>query len=306
MTVTEISMPPNIALIKYMGKKDEVKNIPGNSSLSYTLDKLKSTVRLTSLKNKHERDEWDDQTQLSETEKTRFINHLNFLRKYFNVKQNFKIYSGNNFPSGCGLASSASSFAALTKCAISAFGVNISISEMAGLSRHGSGSSCRSFFSPWALWKDENVQAINLPDQKNLIHHVIVVSNTKKDISSSEAHRRVQTSDLFSGRDKRAENRLENLIKSFKDKDWAKSYKILWQEFWDMHALFETAEEPFGYLLPDSLFVLNYLKNYWISYQDGPLVTMDAGPNIHVLFREDQFEQAEKIKQFFELKFLVL
>jgi diphosphomevalonate decarboxylase len=176
---------------------------------------------------------------------------------------------------------------------------------MAALSRQGSGSSCRSFFSPWALWKDEVVGAIDLP-YKNLIHHVIVVSNTKKDISSSEAHRRVQTSLLFPGRDKRAESRLEKLLKSFGDKNWAKSYTILWQEFWDMHALFETAEEPFGYMLPDSLEVLNYLRNYWTSYQDGPLVTMDAGPNIHVLFREDQFEQAEKIKQFFESKFLVL
>lgn len=305
MRVTEISMPPNIALIKYMGKKDETKNIPSNASLSYALDKLKSTVRLIDLEIESDCDQWDSSCQLSETEKTRFIHHLNFLRKYFNVKQSFKIYSGNNFPSGCGLASSASSFAALTQCAITAFGVKISISEMAALSRHGSGSSCRSFFSPWALWKNETVEAINLPYQ-NLIHHVIVVSNSKKDISSSEAHRRVQTSLLFSGRDKRAESRLEYLLQSFEDKDWAKSYKILWQEFWDMHALFETAEESFGYLLPDSLFVLNYLRNYWISYQDGPLITMDAGPNIHVLFREDQFEQAEKIKQFFESKFLVL
>lgn len=305
MRVTEISMPPNIALIKYMGKKDEAKNIPSNASLSYALGNLKSTVRLTNLENEIDHDEWDNQSQLSEIEKTRFIHHLNFLRKYFNIQQYFEISSNNNFPAGCGLASSASSFAALTKCAITAFGVKISISEMAALSRQGSGSSCRSFFSPWALWKNETVEAINLPYQ-NLIHHVIVVSNSKKDISSSEAHRRVQTSLLFPGRDKRAELRLEYLLQSFEDKDWAKSYKILWQEFWDMHALFETAEESFGYLLPDTLFVLNYLRNYWISYQDGPLVTMDAGPNIHVLFREDQFEQVEKIKQFFESKFLVL
>ena len=38
--------PSNIALIKYMGKKDENSNLPDNSSLSYTLNNLLSTVKL--------------------------------------------------------------------------------------------------------------------------------------------------------------------------------------------------------------------------------------------------------------------
>lgn len=38
--------PANIALIKYMGKKDENANSPDNPSLSYTLNNLISTVRL--------------------------------------------------------------------------------------------------------------------------------------------------------------------------------------------------------------------------------------------------------------------
>jgi len=38
--------PANIALIKYMGKKDPQKNLPGNPSLSYSLDNLLSNVML--------------------------------------------------------------------------------------------------------------------------------------------------------------------------------------------------------------------------------------------------------------------
>ena len=45
-TTTEISCSPNIALIKYMGKKDEFKNMPDNSSLSYTLDDLKKLLEV--------------------------------------------------------------------------------------------------------------------------------------------------------------------------------------------------------------------------------------------------------------------
>lgn len=43
--------PANIALIKYMGKKDNA-NTPDNPSLSYTLNELKSTVRLEKISSK--------------------------------------------------------------------------------------------------------------------------------------------------------------------------------------------------------------------------------------------------------------
>lgn len=44
--------PANIALIKYMGKKDDNSNSPDNPSLSYTLNELKSTVRLEKMSSK--------------------------------------------------------------------------------------------------------------------------------------------------------------------------------------------------------------------------------------------------------------
>jgi len=298
MHAVNVSMPTNIALIKYMGKKDVEKNIPANASLSYTLNHLQSHVTLTPIEG--EKDQWE-----STEPQERFIRHLDFLRKTFSIKQYFKIESKNDFPTGCGIASSASSFAALTACAIKAFGLNLSFEEQAQLSRQGSGSSCRSFFSPFALWQDTTVKKVEVPFE-NLIHHVIVVSQTAKTISSSEAHRRVQTSALYEGRPKRAEQRLEKLLKAFQANEWEKAGRIIWQEFWDMFALFETAEYPFSYLLPESLFVLHYLKECWRNDKDGPLITMDAGPNVHVLFREDQQEKARKIKAYFENKFRVL
>jgi diphosphomevalonate decarboxylase len=303
MITAEVSCSPNIALIKYMGKKDEARNIPDNASLSYTLDHLHTTVKLTLIESKNH--EWDKKCNLNNTEKNRFLQHLDFLRNQFHCSAYFTIYSANNFPAGCGLASSASSFAALTQCVVSALGLKLSLEEIAALSRHGSGSSCRSFFSPWALWKEKEVNKIDLP-YAHLIHRVIVVSKEKKLISSSEAHRYVKTSGLFENRAKRAETRLENLVRSFECRDWEKSYKIIWQEFWDMHALFETAEYPFGYMSSDALKVLTYLREYWQSHQDGPLITMDAGPNVHLLFREDQHNMAQTITDFFSTQFLVL
>lgn len=48
------------------------------------------------------------------------------------------------------------------------------------------------FFSPWALWQDETVKAIDLP-YTQLHHEVIVISHLEKHVPSSEAHRRVKT-----------------------------------------------------------------------------------------------------------------
>jgi diphosphomevalonate decarboxylase len=296
----EMKMPSNIALIKYMGKKNSFNNIPSNPSLSYTLPHLTTTVNLSPI------DADQDILVLDLEDKKKFIMHLDFLRKHFGVHQFYEILSENNFPSHCGLASSASSFAALTACALKAFGIkDINQEDAAKLSQQGSGSSCRSFFSSWALWDENGVKEITLPYQ-NLIHHVVVVSTQKKSVSSREAHQRVKSSLLFDDRENRTRTRLHNLIHSLTTKDWEKSYRIVWQEFWDMHALFETCDNFFSYLLPESLSVLKFLHQYWEKNHDGPLVTMDAGPNVHLLFREDQQKIAISIKNYFDEKYLVI
>ncbi len=297
-----------------MGKNNTELNIPSNSSLSYTLNHLRSTVELELTTERT--DLWqpfpDNEIILSDKEQNRYLKHLNLLKQYFNINDHFIVRSKNNFPAGCGLASSAASFAALTQCAADAFKqlnldkfkqLNINSQILSSLSRQGSGSSCRSFFSPWALWRDDHAEAVSLP-YPELIHHTVVLSREKKSISSSEAHRQVTTSSLFDGRAERAEKRLTQLIQSFTEKDWKNAYIICWQEFWDMHALFETCATPFTYLTPASLAVLNYLRDYWQLTQDGPIVTMDAGPNVHLLFRPEQTRIIDQIvtelrKQYF-------
>jgi diphosphomevalonate decarboxylase len=64
-----------------------------------------------------------------------------------------------------------------------------------------------------------------------------------------------------------------------------------------MHALFATSQPAFSYFLPDTLAALNWVSKYWESENDGPLVTMDAGPNVHLLFRSDQTQLMTYFKQ---------
>ncbi len=309
--------PSNIALIKYMGKKDPKNNLPANPSLSYTLNKLKTKVSIELTQS--ESDIWQplidsdmpNDIHLSAKAQIRFLKHLEFLKDLYKVKQSFIVKSNNNFPQSCGIASSASSFAALTKCALDALtditgNEKPSISQQANLSRQGSGSSCRSFFMPWAIWDEDNVKSIDLPYQE-LHHEVIIINKDPKQISSSNAHQLVQNSAAYNGRDKRAHNNLQALIKALSAQDWRSSYEICWEEFQDMHNLFSTCGESFSYITASTKSILNKLQDLWRVENDGPIITMDAGPNIHLLYRLDQLEIANTIKEkFFHGKFDVL
>lgn len=298
--------PSNIALIKYMGKKDSESNIPINSSISYTLPNLLSSVMLEQHPGK--KDFWEPLNTpgalpflLSTHGQERFLRHLGRLKSHMNYAGGFIVRSSNNFPHGSGLASSASSFAALTKCAVAALcelthTPTPSVEEQAQLSRVGSGSSCRSFFSPWALWDKERVKAINLP-YTQLLHQVIVISHAEKEVSSSDAHQRIRTSPHYATRAVRAEQNLKVLLNALETKDWENAYKICWREFQDLHLLFSSCTSPFSYITDQSKAALLTLQELWQKEGDGPLVTMDAGPNIHLLYRPDQAEMALKFKQ---------
>lgn len=295
----------NIALIKYMGKKSDT-NLPENPSLSYTLDNLFSTVQMEVQAGT--KDYWEplnipggEPFQLGLAGQQRFLKHLEFLKNQFGYIGGFIVRSTNNFPASTGIASSASSFAALTKCAIAALceltHQNLPSPEaQAQLSRQGSGSSCRSFFSPWALWENETVGPVEFP-YKNLLHQVVLISHAEKTVSSSEAHRRVKTSPFYADRVSRASDNLRRLCTALELQEWDKVCTICWEEFQDMHNLFVTSAEPFSYINTNSVQVLDWIQRFSDKKGQGPIVTMDAGPNIHLLYKPEQEDLAYEFRQ---------
>ncbi len=290
------SAPANIALIKYMGKA-KGKNIPLNSSLSLTLNHLTTQVQLD--KSSKTKVETQGEVELSNEGRLRFEKFFKFLCEQFKIKGEYLITTQNNFPSDCGLASSASSFAALTLATAELAKTKGDYrertpEELAILSRQGSGSSCRSLFFPFGEWTGEKAYPSDLPDLK-LEHLALIVSRDKKNVSSSEAHQRVLTSPLIEHRAQRAHQRMVEL-KIALLKDWTRAVKICWAEFWEMHTLFETCAEPFGYMTDVTLKILRELYTEFEVQGDGPIITMDAGPNIHLIFRNDQTELKNKIK----------
>jgi diphosphomevalonate decarboxylase len=317
MKTVAAEAPSNIALIKYMGKLPLNSNIgatdrnrPTNASLSVTLPHLRTRVELEQKAAMN--DSWAPLElagwivpELSEKGRARFLNHFIKLKKDLGISGFYEIRSASNFPSDCGLASSASSFGALTMAAAElARDVNsnfdMSLDKIADLSRQGSGSSIRSFYGPFSIWDGDGAREVDITDLE-LVHEVIVVEDEKKAVSSSAAHERVISSPIFEGRPMRAEQRLTELVDALKNVNrdaqaWGKAFRITWDEFHDMHALFSTSVPPFSYMTKGTSEVLEYLHDLWQRHADGPLVTMDAGANVHLLYRPTQTAIREEIR----------
>ncbi|WP_199182497.1 diphosphomevalonate decarboxylase [Cryobacterium sp. Y11] len=137
----------NIALVKYWGKNDAVLNTPAVGSISITLDALYTDTRVTFRSGLT-----SDELQLNGCRENAdtVTRVLDLVRNASATTLFAAVESANNFPTGAGLASSASGFAALALAATAAAGLTLTQRELSILARHGSGSAARSIFGGFA------------------------------------------------------------------------------------------------------------------------------------------------------------
>ena len=172
----------NIALTKYWGNADADLRIPANDSISMTLDRTR-TVTTVSFRADLVQDEVEiDGRPLSGPARERVVRHLDLFRRLAGTSWRARVVSHNNFPTGAGIASSASGFAALTLACAAALGLDLSGRELSRLARHGSGSAARSIFGGFVLLhtgeRDEEAFAEPLhgPDWWEICDLVVVLS----------------------------------------------------------------------------------------------------------------------------------
>ncbi len=136
---------PNVALVKYWGKRDKALNLPATGSLSVTLSGLFTETRVETHAKGDEvtlTDPSGEPARPEEVERVRrFLDRVRLLAQ---VQAGLRVTSCSNFPRAAGLASSASGFAALALAATRALGLSLSFAELAELTRLGSGSAPRS------------------------------------------------------------------------------------------------------------------------------------------------------------------
>ena len=202
MTTATAQAAPNIAFIKYWGNRDNTLRLPVNGSISMNLDGL--TTRTTvSFQPSLSFDELiinGHEVRGAGSQRVSYI--LDIIRGMTNIDERAEVMSENNFPSGAGIASSASAFAALAMAGSKAAGLDLSEQELSRLARRGSGSASRSIPSGFVEWQmgtgDEDSFAFSIaePDHWKLVDCIAIVSVAHKKTGSTEGHGIAGTSPL--------------------------------------------------------------------------------------------------------------
>jgi diphosphomevalonate decarboxylase len=295
---------PNIALIKYWGKKESQsdldRNIGLNPSISMTLSKAQ-TVAEVSQKHKSESDDIFINNKIATPEDQKKVaKHLDRIFDELKIKRfPCVVKSENNFPMATGLASSASAFAALTLATLkeifksdsSKMESHLKNTELlSSLARRGSGSAARSIEGPFCFWESQYAKKLNL-DWK-LYDTVLILSRDKKAVSSSQGHLLAQSSPHMKTRLKNLPHRTEKVLKALELKAIKDLGPLIEEEALEMHKIMQSSSSPIDYLLPETkklLQALNQRHNrdyYW---------TLDAGPNPHFISERPIREELEAL-----------
>lgn len=238
---------PNIAFIKYWGNRDDVLRLPLNGSISMNLSGMESTTTVQfGAELKQDSFELNGETQ-SGSSLQRVSQFLDHVRRLANSNQYARVSSSNNFPTGAGIASSASAFAALALAASKAAGLDLSQKDLSRLARLGSGSACRSIPDGFVEWlpgeDDASSYAVSIApkDYWNLVDAVAVISQEHKPVGSSTGHKLAQTSPLNAQRVQDAPDRLKHCREALLGRDFARFAEVVELDSHYMHAVIAPA-----------------------------------------------------------------
>ena len=225
------------------------------------------------------------------------------------------IQSKNTFPHSAGIASSASAFSSIALCLCSIeeklTGESVSgnydfFRKASYLSRLGSGSACRSIYGGYVIWGDSG----ECEDASNLFAHpypfevhsefsdirdtILIVSSAKKEMSSSFGHDLMKTHPYAFARYDQAREHTSELIKVLQTGDMEQFIAITENEALSLHGLMMSSMGGSILLKPETLSIISKICAYRKQTGVPVCFTLDAGPNVHVLYPNKYSEKIQK------------
>lgn len=289
---------PNIALIKYWGKRDVELNLPAVPSLSLTLSQFHTTTTV----------EWGTtvdsfnlngipQDGLAAQKVYRFLDLIDVHRPPC------KVVSDNNFPTAAGLASSASAFSALALAGCAAAEKEYSVEALSCLARRGSGSASRSLFDGWVEWKmgvrtdGQDSHGIQIAPKEHWDVRMVmaVVSADQKPISSRAGMLDTQrTSPMYQAWCDSAAEDIRIAKDAIQNRDLESLGRQMEHSTLKMFSTMFTTLPSIRYWKPKTLALVDLVEK--LRLRGVPcFYTMDAGPNVKVLCHTEHAEQVSKV-----------
>ena len=280
---------PNIALIKYWGKRDIEQNLPAVSSLSVTLDSLWTKMSVE-FSDALPADNLTVNAAADEKMLPRISACLDLVAG--TDRPRASIDSESNFPIAAGLASSASAFAALVVAASEVAGQDndtLSLARMAGAI---SGSAARSLFGGFvelqAGESNIDVETIMEADEWLLTVVIAITEESAKPVSSGEAMIRSATSSPFySSWIEQQPAELATAREAVLHKDFAQLAAVAEHNCLKMHSVMWASRPPIVYWNSATLSCMEAVRR---MQDDGHAVffTIDAGPQLKAICLPDE------------------
>lgn len=296
--------PSNIAIVKYWGKKDT--QIPINPSVSFSLKHSLTTTEIVfKPKSQNSGISFDfcfdgSQNKVFEDKIRKYFNHIHSQFTIFD-RYHLSISSSNTFPHSAGIASSASAMSALVLCLLSIEYPTGSISthefyqKASYYARLASGSACRSVYPGFSLWGENEAikntsddYAIQLteihPHFNQLQDAILIVGSKQKKVSSSKGHQLMEQHPFRKARIEQANAHTKDLIRALSTGDFQSFARISELEAMSLHALMMTSDPSYVLMEANSLTIIEKIKQFRQEHGVDLCFTLDAGPNIHLIY----------------------
>ncbi|WP_372751622.1 diphosphomevalonate/mevalonate 3,5-bisphosphate decarboxylase family protein [Labilibaculum sp.] len=310
--------PSNIALIKYWGKKGN--QLPCNPSISMSLkNSLSRTLLHYEPKTKENalRFLFEGKRQvLFEQRICKFFESLSDQFNFLNDYQ-FSISSENTFPHSAGIASSASAMSSLALCLCS-MEEEISGKQLSSddfykkaslVARLGSGSASRSVYGGFVAWgespsfsksSDEYAASFSQyihPVFQDFQDAILLVSSKQKEVSSSVGHELMKNHPYAMARFSQANVHFERMLGVLRSGDLNDFIQIMENEALSLHGLMMNSTPSYTLLEPNTLELIERIRSFRSSNNIPVGFTLDAGPNIHLMYPKSV---GEKVLPFIE------
>lgn len=274
---------PNVALIKYWGKSDPNGNLPAVESLSISLAALRTTTEVE-FNTDFARDGLTLNGLDQPAEARRLEACLDALRALAGETSRARVISENNFPTGAGLASSASGYAALVTAGAAALNLDPGNQRLHEIARIGSGSAPRSLlggFVALRITPDGTTCEQVLPASAWPLDVVVAVTTEdKKQVSSREGMMRSQqTSPLYAAWVESHAADMRQAEACLRDRDFFGLADLAEFNCLKMHAVMLSTRPPLLYWSPTTLACMHSIND--MRRSGVPVFfTIDAGPQV--------------------------